>query len=63
MSTEILVIGGKGKTGRLISQELLTRGVRTRIATRSPSGGDDVAFDWQDPRIADAAFNLSLIHI
>lgn len=57
MSTQILVIGGKGKTGRLVSQELLTRGVRTRIATRSPSGGDDVAFDWQDPRSADAAFD------
>lgn len=57
MSTQILVIGGKGKTGRLVSQELLTRGARTRIATRSPSGGDDVAFDWQDPRSADAAFD------
>lgn len=57
MSTQILVIGGKGKTGRLVSQELLTRGVRTRVATRSPRGGNDVVFDWQDRRIADAAFD------
>ncbi|SIQ36628.1 ergot alkaloid biosynthesis protein, AFUA_2G17970 family [Rhizobium sp. RU33A] len=57
MSTQILVIGGKGKTGRLVGQDLLTRGVRTRIATRSPTEGGDVAFDWQDPRSADAAFD------
>jgi ergot alkaloid biosynthesis protein len=57
MSTQILVIGGKGKTGRLVSQDLLTRGIRTRVATRSPSGSYDVAFDWQDPRSADAAFD------
>jgi ergot alkaloid biosynthesis protein len=56
MTAQILVIGGKGKTGRLVAQELRLRGVQTRIATRSPSTDDDVAFDWQDPRTAEAAF-------
>jgi uncharacterized protein YbjT (DUF2867 family) len=57
MTAQILVIGGKGKTGRLVAQELRLRGVKTRIATRSPSTDDDVAFDWQDPRRAEAAFD------
>jgi len=57
MSTQILVIGGKGKTGRLVARELRARGVRTRIGTRSPSNDDEVAFDWQDARTANAAFD------
>jgi len=56
MTAQILVIGGKGKTGRLVAQELQLRGALARIATRSPSTEDDVAFDWQDPRTAEAAF-------
>lgn len=57
MTTRILVIGGKGKTGRLVNRELLSRGARTRVATRAPSTEDDVAFDWQDLRTANAAFD------
>jgi len=57
MTAQILVIGGKGKTGRLVAEELRLRGVKTRIATRSPSTDDDVAFDWQDPRTSEAAFD------
>lgn len=57
MTAQILVIGGKGKTGRLVAQELRLRGAQTRIATRSPSTDDDVAFDWQDPLTAEAAFD------
>lgn len=57
MSTQILVIGGKGKTGRLVTQELATIGVRAKVTTRSPSSHNDVAFDWEDHRTADAAFD------
>lgn len=57
MSSQILVIGGKGKTGRFVTRELTSRGVKAKITTRSPSSDDDVAFDWQDPRTADAAFD------
>jgi uncharacterized protein YbjT (DUF2867 family) len=47
MKTEqpTLVLGGNGKTGRLVVKELVTRGVPVRIGSRSASP----AFDWSKP--------------
>lgn len=39
-----LVLGGTGKTGRRISDSLKSRGIETRIASRSASP----SFDWND---------------
>lgn len=46
-----LVLGGTGKTGRRVAERLQTRGVATRIASRSASP----SFDWNDPGTWDAA--------
>jgi uncharacterized protein YbjT (DUF2867 family) len=40
----ILVLGGTGKTGRRVAERLATRGVATRIGSRS----GEPPFDWQD---------------
>jgi uncharacterized protein YbjT (DUF2867 family) len=39
-----LVLGGTGKTGRRVADQLKSRGVQTRIASRSA----DLPFDWND---------------
>jgi uncharacterized protein YbjT (DUF2867 family) len=39
-----LVLGGTGKTGRRVADQLKNRGVQTRIASRSA----DLPFDWND---------------
>lgn len=39
-----LVLGGTGKTGRRVAERLASRGVKTRIASRSASP----SFDWND---------------
>lgn len=46
-----LVLGGTGKTGRRVAQRLQTRGVETRITSRSANPG----FDWNDPNTWDTA--------
>jgi len=46
-----LVLGGTGKTGRRVAERLRSRGVPTRIASRSANP----AFDWNDPDSWDAA--------
>lgn len=40
-----LVLGGTGKTGRRVAERLQTRGIKTRIASRSANP----SFDWNDP--------------
>src|SRR5918994_4408477 len=39
-----LVLGGRGKTGRRVVERLETRGVPTRIGSRS----GEPPFDWED---------------
>lgn len=46
-----LVLGGTGKTGRRVAERLQTRGVETRIASRSANP----SFDWSDPSTWNAA--------
>jgi uncharacterized protein YbjT (DUF2867 family) len=41
-----LVLGGTGRTGSLVAQKLLKRGLNARTASRH---GADVLFDWDDP--------------
>ena len=48
-----LVLGGSGKTGRRIVQRLKSRGVPTRIASRSSSP----SFDWNKPEDWDAVLD------
>ena len=40
----VLVLGGTGKTGRRVVQRLNSRGIRTRVGSRS----GDPSFDWED---------------
>ncbi|MFW2440590.1 MAG: NAD(P)H-binding protein [Arenicellales bacterium] len=48
-----LVLGGTGKTGRRITERLVSRGVPTRVASRTA----DLPFDWGDPSTWDAVLN------
>jgi ergot alkaloid biosynthesis protein len=56
MSGKILVIGGKGKTGRRIAARLSAAGIETVIGTRTPAAAQDKRFDWSDLTTA-AAFD------
>ncbi|WP_299737110.1 ergot alkaloid biosynthesis protein [uncultured Roseobacter sp.] len=44
----ILITGGTGTTGRRISKQLAARGLRHRVATRTPVASHDIRFDWDD---------------
>ncbi|CAL2079004.1 NAD(P)H-binding protein [Tenacibaculum sp. 190524A05c] len=44
MNTNILVIGGTGKTGRRVVEQLKNKGIEPRIGARSAA----TAFDWND---------------
>jgi uncharacterized protein YbjT (DUF2867 family) len=48
-----LVLGGTGKTGRRVAERLLTRGINTRIGSRSSSP----RFDWNDEGTWDPALD------
>ena len=55
-----LVLGGSGKTGRRVVQRLKSRGVPTRIGSRSGSP----AFDWNKPEAWDAVLDgVSSVYI
>jgi uncharacterized protein YbjT (DUF2867 family) len=45
----VLVIADTGTTGSRVAALLGDQGVAVRIATRRPSAGDHVRFDWADP--------------
>ncbi len=52
-STQILVIGGTGKTGRRVVERLASRAVPTRIGSRA----GDPSFDWGDQSTWDAVLD------
>ncbi len=58
---DVLVLGGTGKTGRRVVQQLLDRGASVRTAARRPDGTDPraaaVRFDWADDSTHDAALD------
>jgi len=56
MQNKILIIGGTGKTGSRLAQQLRAIGHQPRIATRNPHKHDQVRFDWSDP----ASYQLAL---
>ena len=45
MSTDILVIGATGKTGKRVTQRLEAHGLEPRHGTRRSA----IPFDWEDP--------------
>ncbi|MEX0359836.1 MAG: SDR family oxidoreductase, partial [Allomuricauda sp.] len=45
MKSNILVLGGKGKTGRRVAERLSKMGHKVRIGSRS----ETPAFDWDKP--------------
>jgi uncharacterized protein YbjT (DUF2867 family) len=47
-----LILGGSGRTGSLIAEQLTDRGVQARTASRH---GSDLVFDWDDPNAYAAA--------
>lgn len=51
MKDKILVLGGKGKTGRKVAERLTKLGHEVRIGSRS----ENPSFDWQDPSTWPAA--------
>ncbi len=51
----VLVIGASGTTGRVVADLLRQRGERVRAASRAPSAGDGVRFEWEDLRTHGAA--------
>lgn len=53
----ILVTGGTGTTGRLVAEGLRKAGILPRIATRKPSGENEILFNWQQPESARRAFD------
>lgn len=57
MADRVLVTGGTGKTGRLVADGLVRRGIDARIATRQPTSADQVRFDWADETTHDAALD------
>lgn len=48
MFPQVLVIGGKGKTGRRVATRLAAAGIQAVIGTRTPDGAQDRRFDWSD---------------
>ncbi len=55
-----LVLGGTGKTGRRVAARLASRGVPTRIASRT----SDPGFDWGDQSSWDAALDgVSAVYV
>lgn len=48
MSHQVLITGGKGKTGRRLASRLAKAGIRSVIGTRSPVDAQDRRLDWSD---------------
>lgn len=56
MTANVLVIGGKGKTGSHVAAKLASKGINYRITTRSPVVENELAFDWLKPEESSSAF-------
>ncbi|HEY0616192.1 MAG TPA: NmrA family protein, partial [Kribbella sp.] len=52
-TTPILILGGKGKTGRRVVEQLTARQVPVRLASRS----SEQRFDWYDDTTWSAAID------
>lgn len=63
MADRILVIGGKGTTGRRVVERLGPVGAEGIIGTRRPTAPRDRLFDWQDPSSVTAFDGCSAAYV
>ncbi len=63
MTRQVLVTGGKGKTGRRLAARLAAEGVAFRIGTRAPDGAQDRRFDWADRSSASAFDGCDAVYL
>ncbi|MET3892657.1 ergot alkaloid biosynthesis protein [Bosea sp. OAE506] len=63
MSERILVTGGTGTTGSRVARLLAARDIPIAVATRRPSAGHEVRFDWADPASATAFENTRAAYL
>ena len=57
---KILVLGGKGKTGRRVAERLTKLGETIRIGSRS----ENPSFDWENPETWAGALNgMDMVYI
>lgn len=63
MNDRILVIGGKGTTGRRVADRLDAAGAEVTVGTRTPTGPGDRFFDWADPASLAAFDGCSAVYI
>lgn len=52
----VLIIGGKGKTGRHVAAKLAARGIKHQITSRQAAADNEIAFDWLAPQHCASAF-------
>lgn len=58
--TKVLVLGGKGKTGRRVAEKLVKLGIDIHIGSRT----ENPAFDWEDPKTwTDALEGINTVYI
>ena len=63
MVERVLIIGGKGKTGRRVASRLSAAGINVAIGTRTPDGHQDRRFDWSDPTSASAFEGCDAVYL
>ncbi|EPX84101.1 NAD(P)H-binding protein [Salipiger mucosus] len=63
MNDRILVIGGKGTTGRRVVKRLDATGAEVTIGTRRPINPQDRFFDWADPASLAAFDGCSAVYV
>ncbi|WP_404339708.1 NAD(P)H-binding protein [Pseudoalteromonas mariniglutinosa] len=56
MRDNILVTGGRGKTGSRLIKILSDKGISHNVAARVPEEENEIAFDWLNPEMAIKAF-------
>ncbi|MFY0648533.1 NAD(P)H-binding protein [Sulfitobacter geojensis] len=63
MGKDILVIGGKGKTGQRVVDRLTDSGAEVAVGTRTPTGARDRFFDWADAASAASFEGCSAVYL
>ena len=60
---DILVIGGKGKTGQRVVEHLTDNGTEVAVGTRAPTGSRDRFFNWADAASMAAFEGCSAVYL
>ncbi len=63
MGKDILVIGGKGKTGQRVVDRLTASGAEVAVGTRTPEGARDRFFNWADSASVEAFEGCSAVYL